>query len=220
MTPKKFAERRARILRLNRKLKKLFPKATIALQYSNDWELLVAVELSAQCTDKMVNKVTGGLFKKYRTLKDYMNADPKKFEQDIRSCGYYRNKTKNILGAAKLLMEKFGGKIPKTMHEILSIPGVARKTANVVLGNAHKVYQGLAVDTHVRRFAVRFDLSDYKDPVRIERDLMLLLPKKEWFNFTYRVIDYGRTIAPARSYDISKDPLLRIYPLAANRFRV
>lgn len=220
MTPKKFAERRTRILRLDKKLKELFPKATITLRFSNDWELLVAVELSAQCTDKMVNKVTGELFKKYRTLKDYLNADPKKFEQDIRSCGYYRNKTKNILGAAKLLTEKFGGRIPKTMEEMLSIPGVARKTANVVLGNAHKVYHGIAVDTHVRRFVIRFDLSDHHDPVRIERDLTLLLPKKEWLDFTYRVIDYGRSIAPARPYDITKDPLLRIYPPAAQRFRV
>jgi endonuclease-3 len=220
MTPKKFEERRGRILRLNKKLKELFPKATIALKFSNDWELLVAVQLSAQCTDKMVNRITEKLFKKYRTLKDYVSADPKEFEQDIKSCGYYRNKTKNILGAAKLLHEKFGGRMPKTMDEMLAIPGVARKTANVVLGNAHKVYHGIAVDTHVRRFTVRFDLSDHKDPVRIERDLMLLLPKKEWFNFTYRVIDYGRTIAPARPYDISKDPLLKIYPPAAKRFRL
>lgn len=220
MSPKKFRERRKRILLLNKKLKELFPRATIALRYSNDWELLVAVQLSAQCTDKMVNKITEKLFKKYRTLTDYVNADPQEFEQDIKSAGYYRNKTKNILGAAKLLVKKFGGKIPNTMEEALSIPGVARKTANVVLGNAHKVYHGIAVDTHVRRFVVRFDLSDYKDPVRIERDLMLLLPKKEWFNFTYRVIDYGRAIAPARPYDTSKDPLLKVYPPAAKRFRV
>ena len=158
-------------------------------------------------------------------MDDYVKASTslrtvREFEQDIRSCGYYRNKTRNILAAAKLLKKKFGGGIPKTMDEMLEIPGVARKTANVVLGNAHGVVEGIAVDTHVRRFARRFDLSDHKDPVRIERDLMRLLPRKEWFPFTYRVIEYGRHVAPARPYDISQDTLLKIYPPAAKVFRV
>ena len=205
-------------MKLVKELKKLFPDAKIALKYSNNWELLVAVILSAQCTDKMVNRVTGKLFKKYKTLDDYVNADRKEFEKDIKSTGFYRNKAKNILAAAKIVKEKFKGNIPKTMGNILMLPGVARKTANVVLGNAYGVVEGIAVDTHVRRFAIKFDLSDYTDPVRIERDLMELLPKKEWFHFTYLVIEYGRNMAPAHKRDHGNDPLVRIYPPAGKRF--
>src|SRR3989338_9082440 len=192
MTGQRFAERKRRLLKISSRLKRLFPDAKIALRFKNDWELLVAVELSAQCTDVMVNKVTTKLFKKYRTLDDYVQANPREFEQDIKSTGFYRNKAKNILAAARMLKKDFHGKVPKTMPEMLKIPGVARKTGNVVLGSAHGVVEGIAVDTHVRRFAIRFDLSDYKDPVRIERDLMDLLPKKEWFPFTYRLINYCR----------------------------
>ncbi len=207
-------------MKLDHELKKLFPKAHIALDFSNEWELLVAVILSAQCTDKKVNEVTAVLFKKYKTLDDYVHADPARFEQDIRATGFFRNKTKNILGAAKVIKEKFGGRLPRTMAEMVTIPGVARKTANVVIGNAFGAVEGIAVDTHVIRFVRRFDLSDHKDAVKIERDLMELLPKSEWLGFTYRVIDYGRTIAPARKYDTSLDPLIKIYPPAATRFRV
>lgn len=217
---RRFRERKIRLIKLNRVLKKLFPRAGIVLTYRNSWELLVSVILSAQCTDKMVNKVTKKLFKKYKTLDDYITVNPREFERDIHSCGYYRAKTKNILGAATILKDEFKGKIPQTMEEMLKFPGVARKTANVVLGNAHGVVEGVAVDTHVRRFVVRFDLSDHKDPVKIEQDLMQLLLKKEWFPFTYRVIEYGRTLAPARKYDTTKDPLVKIYPKAAKRFRV
>lgn len=220
MSGKKFAERKKRISALNRALTRIFPEGGTALVYGNAWELLVSVILSAQCTDKMVNNITEKLFRKYQTLEDYVHADPREFERDIHSAGYYRAKTKNILAAARMVRDRFGGKIPATMQEILTIPGVARKTANVVLGNAHNVVEGIAVDTHVRRFAIRFDLSDHKDPVRIERDLMELLPRKEWFQFTYRVIEYGRQIAPARPYDISKDPLIKIYPNAGKVFRV
>jgi len=215
---KKIEERKGRIVKLNKALKELFPRAKIALKYSNSWELLVAVILSAQCTDKMVNKVTEKLFKKYKTLEDYVKAKPSEFEKDIKSTGFYKNKTRNILAAAKIIKEEYGGKLPKTMKDMLSIPGVARKTANVVLGNAYGVVEGIAVDTHVRRFAIKFDLSDYVDPVRIERDLMKLLPKKEWFGFTYRVIEYGREIAPAHRRDHSGDPLVDIYPPAAKKF--
>jgi endonuclease-3 len=218
MDSKKFRERKERIKKLAQALKKLFPKAKIALTYRNNWELLVAVILSAQCTDKMVNKVTEKLFRKYRTLDDYVRADIREFEQDIKSTGFYRNKAKSILAAAKIVKEKFNGKVPKTMKEVLTIPGVARKTANVVLGNAYGVVEGIAVDTHVRRFAIKFDLSDYTDPVRIERDLMKLLPQKEWFDFAYRVIEYGRTLAPAHKHDCSDDPLVRIYTPAAKTF--
>ena len=164
----------------------------------------------------MVNKVTARLFKKYRTLSDYLKANPREFEKDIHQTGFFRNKTKNILAAAKMVKEKFGGKIPKTMEEMLVIPGVARKTANVVLGNAHDVVSGIAVDTHVKRFATRFNLSDYKDPVRIERDLIAILPKSEWFRFTYRLINYGRGICPARRHECRNHPLTKLYPKAAD----
>jgi len=213
-----FAGRKKRAARIVATLKRLFPKAKIVLNYSNNWQLLVAVILSAQCTDKKVNEVTAKLFKKYRTPDDYVRADPKEFEKDIRPTGFFRAKTKNILAAAKMVKEKFRGRIPKTMAEMLTIPGVARKTANVVLGNAYGVVEGIAVDTHVRRLSQKLGLSDHDDPVKIERDLMQLLPKSEWFNFTYRMIDYGRAICPARKHECANHPLTKIYPPAANRW--
>ncbi|HEY5383178.1 MAG TPA: endonuclease III [Candidatus Paceibacterota bacterium] len=224
MTPKKLAERKVRIQKLGRALKKLFPHAKIELNYKTPWQLLVAVQLSAQCTDKMVNKITEKLFKKYKTLDDYVQAGKSQkgiraFETDIKSSGFYKNKTKNILTAATMIKEIFGGRIPNTMEEMLLIPGVARKTANVVLAEAYGVLAGVTVDTHVIRFVQRFDLSDEKNPVKIEKDLMQLLPKKEWRAFTHRVIHYGRYLAPARIYDTKKDPLIKIYPPAVKRFR-
>ncbi len=220
MSPKKLAERRARIQKLNRALKKLYPDASIELNFSSSWELMVAVQLSAQSTDKGVNKITDRLFKKYKTLNDYIAADVREFEQDIFASGFYRNKARNILGAARMLKVEFGGVLPKTIEEMLKLPGVARKTATVVLKEAHGVVAGITVDTHVIRFAQRFDLSDYKDAIRIERDLMQMLPKREWGTFTHRVIHYGRYLAPARKYDTTKDPLVKIYPPAAEHFRV
>ncbi|MCH7604478.1 endonuclease III [Patescibacteria group bacterium] len=208
-------ERKKRTARIVKELKKLFPKAKIVLNYSNNWELLVSVILSAQCTDVMVNKVTEKLFKKYRTLDDYVQADSREFEQDIKSTGFYRNKAKNILAAAQIIKKEFGGKVPDIMEDILTLPGVARKTANVVLGNAYGIVEGIAVDTHVRRLSQKLGLTDYSDPDKIERDLMQLLPKKEWFNFTYRLIEYGRHICPARKHICKEHPLTRIYPKAA-----
>lgn len=217
MLAKTLAERKQRAKKIVAALKKLFPEAMIALKFGNNWELLVAVELSAQCTDKKVNEVTEVLFKKYRALDDYVDADAREFERDIRSTGFYRNKTKNILAAAKMVKEKFGGKLPKTMEEMLTIPGVARKTANIVLGNAYGVVEGIAVDTHVKRLARMLDLTDESDPIKIERDLMALIPKKEWLDFTYRLINYGRTYCPARPHDHAKCPLTRLLkPLATS----
>ncbi len=210
--------RKTRALKLIRALKKLYPDAGMALRYGSDWELLVAVMLSAQCTDKKVSEVTARLFAKYRTLDDYVRANHRAFERDIHSTGFYRNKAKNILAAARMVRDEFGGKVPKTMAEMLRIPGVARKTANVVLGNAHGVVDGIAVDTHVRRFALKFDLSDYRDPIHIERDLMHILPKRDWFRFTYLVIEYGRNICPGRTHDCTAHPLSKIYPPAAKHF--
>ncbi len=193
--------------RILRQLKVLFPDAQMMLTYKNNWELLVAVELSAQCTDKKVDEVTEKLFKKYRKLDDYVNADQREFEQDIFQTGFYRNKTKNILAAAKMVKGKFGGKIPRTMEEILTIPGVARKTANVVLGNAYGVVEGIAVDTHVKRMANRWGLSEHDNPEKIEKDLMVLLPKEEWFNFTYYTIEYGRKYCQAKKHDHENCPI-------------
>lgn len=190
-------------------LKKLFPEARMMLRYRSNWELLVAVELSAQCTDKKVNEVTEKLFKKYDKLDDYVEADPREFEKDIYQTGFYKNKTKNILAAAKMVEEQFGGKIPKTMEEILTIPGVARKTANIVLGNAYGIVEGIAVDTHVKRLATLWGLSREKNTDKIEKDLMELLPQKEWFDFTYRVIEYGRKYCTARVKDHSACPLAK-----------
>ena len=198
--------REKRAAEIVKKLKILFPNAKIVLRYSNNWELLVAVILSSQCTDKKGNEVTEELFKKYRTLDDYLKTNPKEFEQDIKPTGFFRNKTKNILAAARMVQGKFGGNIPKTMGEMLMIPGVARKTANVVLGNAYGIVEGIAVDTHVIRLSQKLGLTGHKDPVKIERDLMVLLPKKEWFDFTYRLIEYGRTHCPARKHDCAKHP--------------
>lgn len=214
----KWDERRERMKQCLRVLKRLFPDAGMALTYSNDWELLVAVVLSAQCTDAMVNKVTAKLFKKYPRLEDYVDADLHEFEQDIRSTGFYRNKAKNILAAARIIHEHFHGQLPSTMKDMLSIPGVARKTANVVLGNAHGIVEGIAVDTHVRRFAIRFGFTDHRDPKRIEEDLMKITPRKDWFLLTYLFIEYGRQICPARKHDCTGHPLTQIYPAAANRW--
>ncbi|MCX6736023.1 MAG: endonuclease III [Candidatus Parcubacteria bacterium] len=188
-------------------LKKLFPDAKMMLRYRNHWELLVAVELSAQCTDKKVNEITPALFKKYPTLADYVNAKPLEFEKYIYQSGFYKNKTKNILAAAKLVSEKFGGKLPKTMKEMLTIPGVARKTANILLGVAYGVVEGIAVDTHVKRLTKLWGLTEESSPEKIEKDLMKILQKEEWQNFTYRVIEYGRKYCTARTKDHSVCPL-------------
>jgi len=213
-----------------------YPKARIVLRYGNPWELLVSVILSAQCTDVMVNKVTEKLFAKYDTLDDYVSADLPEFEKDIKSTGFYHTKAKNILASAKIVKQKFGGTIPKTMEEILTLPGVARKTANVVLGNAYGVVVGIAVDTHVHRLSQRLRLVDMTkiggkklmvferngkpvidytkdaDPVRIEKELMAVLPKDEWFMVTYLLIDHGRAVCKAQNPDCAKCPLTRLCP--------
>lgn len=199
--------RRAKARKVIAELKKLHPTAGIMLNYSNPWELLVAVILSAQCTDKKVNEVTAGLFKKYPALADYAKSELKEFEQDIRPAGFYRNKARNILASAKIINESYGGKVPRTMKELLTLPGVARKTANVVLGNAFGVVEGIAVDTHVKRLAHRLGLTDRSNPSKIEQDLMQIIPRKYWFQLTYWLIDYGRQYCPARPHDHQRCPL-------------
>jgi endonuclease III len=179
-------------------LAKDYPDAHCALEHSSAFELLVATILSAQCTDVRVNLVTRPLFKKYRSPKDFAEADLKALEQDIRSTGFFRNKARNIQGAARLLVEKHGGRVPETMDALLELPGVARKTANVVLGTWFRKAAGVVVDTHVLRISRRLGLTREEDPKKIEQDLQRLLPSKEWINFSHRVIWHGRKICVAR----------------------
>lgn len=200
---------KVRAHKIFRALRILFPHAGMMLNYTNNWELLVAVELSAQCTDKKVNEVTPALFRRYPRFRDYLSASPREFEQLIFQTGFYKNKTKNILSAAKLVHERFNGNIPRTMNEMLLIPGVGRKTANVVLGNAYGIVERIAVDTHVGRLARVFGFSQEKNPDKIERDLMNIFPKKHWFLLTYLLIEYGRKYCTARTKDHKNCPLSR-----------
>lgn len=187
-----------KIRNIVRVLTRLFPEPACALYYKKPFELLVAVMLSAQCTDKKVNEVTKELFKKYRTLDDYLNAKPKEFEKYIYSTGFYKAKAKNILAAARAVKKDFGGKIPRTIGEMTAIPGVGRKTANVVLGELHGIAEGIAVDTHVIRLSRLLGLTKHKNATKIERDLIVILPKKDWVRFSHMLILYGREYCPAR----------------------
>jgi endonuclease-3 len=179
-------------------LDKAYPAAKCALHHQNAFQLLIATILSAQCTDERVNKVTPDLFKKYPTPKDFAVANPSELEQDIRSTGFYRNKAKSILGASKRIVEEFGGQVPRTMEEMLTLPGVARKTANVVLGTAFGIASGVVVDTHVQRISQRLDLTKNTDPKKIEQDLMRAVPKDRWILFSHQLILHGRRVCQAR----------------------
>ena len=181
-----------------RELKRLFPNVKPSLEYNNSWQMLVAVILSARNTDKKVNEVTIDLFKKYKTINDFKNADLKDLEKDLSTLGLFRQKAKFIKQTAKIIDEKYNGNIPKTMEELISLPGVGRKTANIILGRLYGVVEGIAVDTHVTRLSRLFGLTSNKDPNKIEQDLMKILPKKEWFDFTNLMIAYGRKYCTAR----------------------
>ena len=180
-------------------LKKAYPDAKCSLNHSNAFELLIATILSAQCTDVRVNIVTQDLFRKYRKPEDYLKVSEKELQRDIRTTGFFRNKTKSIQGTAKVLTEQYGGKVPGTMEELLELPGVARKTANVVLGNAFDISSGVVVDTHVTRLSHRLGLSDEKTAEKIENDLIALVPKKDWVIFSHLLIAHGRVICKARN---------------------
>lgn len=179
-------------------LKKAYPDADCTLNYQNPLELLVAVILSAQCTDMRVNIVTKDLFKKYPTARHFAEANLRELEVDIRPTGFFRNKSKAIQGSSRILMEKYKGKVPDTMERLLELPGVARKTANVVLGNAYQKASGVVVDTHVFRLSRRLGFSDQNQPERVEKDLMNLIPQEEWIQFGHRMILHGRTVCKAR----------------------
>jgi len=191
-------ENRLRVQEIIKFLEKEHPDAKIALHCSNPLELLVATVLSAQSTDKTVNEVTKSLFKKYRKAEDYANANLRELEKDIKSTGFYRNKARYLKKMGQILVEEFGSEVPRTMEELTALPGVARKTANVVLSNAYGVIEGIAVDTHVRRLAQRLELSGNKDPEKIEKDLMELTPKEQWPRLTDLLIFHGRRVCKAK----------------------
>ena len=187
-----------RVLRIIKILRELYPQSHTALYFQSPLEILVATILSAQCTDKKVNEVTPGVFKKYQSAKDFAEADLRELEKEIRPTGFYRNKAKNIQAAAQKIEKDFSGKVPSSMDDLLTLPGVARKTANIVLSSAYHKAEGIAVDTHVKRLSQRLGLSDEKNPDKIERDLMDVVPKKEWLHFNYMLVNHGRKICKAK----------------------
>jgi endonuclease-3 len=197
-------ERTAEIIRI---LDETYPNVKCALHHSNAWELLVATILSAQCTDKRVNEVTPGLFEKYPTIQDFAGARQEVLAQDIRSTGFFNNKAKSIIGAAKKILHDFNGEIPRTLEELVTVPGAARKTANVVLGTAFGITSGVVVDTHVQRISNRLDLTKNSDPVKIEQDLQKIIPRDHWIQFSHQVIHFGRGICVARSPKCAECPL-------------
>jgi endonuclease-3 len=205
--PKTAAERKARIARILKELDGLFPNATCALHHKDAWQLLVATILSAQCTDERVNKVTPGLFKKYPTVEAFAKASQDELADDIRSTGFFNNKARSVIGAARKVVETYGGIVPKTMEQLLGVPGAARKTANVVLGTAYNISSGVVVDTHVQRIALRLDLTKNTDPVKIEADLIKIIPQDKWILFAHQTIHFGRTICVARKPRCAECPL-------------
>lgn len=192
-------DKKEKVAEIIKRLKKEYADTPMtALRFTTPWELLVATVLSAQTTDVQVNKVTESLFKKYRTVEDFAKTPPEKLAQDICSVNFFNNKAKSIHKAANVLLEKFGGKVPKTMEELVTLPGVARKTANIVLSSAYGVNEGIAVDTHVNRLANRLGLTKQSDPVKIEQELMKITPQKEWGNLSHLLIFHGRAVCQAR----------------------
>ena len=187
-----------RVRAILEKLDEAYPAATCALEHQTPFQLLVATILSAQCTDTRVNQVTRTLFPKYPTPEAFAYANPRELQQDIRSTGFFRNKTKSIIGASRKIIEEFGGNVPRAMEEILTLPGVARKTANVVLGTAFGIPSGIVVDTHVQRLSRRLDLSRNTDPKKIEQDLMQVIPQDKWILFSHQLIWHGRRVCQAR----------------------
>jgi endonuclease-3 len=197
--PKTASERAARVKEILAGLDEMYPGATCALHHHNPWELLVATILSAQCTDKRVNEVTPGLFAKYPTPEDFAAVRPEVLANDIRSTGFFNNKAKSLVGAAKKITTEFGGQVPRTMEELLTVPGAARKTANVVLGTAYGIALGVVVDTHVQRISQRLDLTKHTDPKKIEQDLIRIIPKDKWILFSHQIILHGRARCLARN---------------------
>jgi endonuclease-3 len=212
--PEIYLEPKARSLKIIELLEKEHSDAKIALQYKNPLELLIATILSAQATDEQINSITPKLFQKYTTPEDYANADLNELEQDIRSSGFYHNKAKNLKNSAKMLVEKYNSQVPKTMEELVELPGVARKTANIVLFNAYGTTAGIAVDTHVRRLSQRLGLTENTNPDKIEKDLMNIVPKDKWMRITDLLIFHGRRVCDARKPRCDACVLNKICPSA------
>jgi endonuclease III len=187
-----------RVAAILQKLDEAYPDATCELKHANAFQLLISTILSAQCTDVRVNEVTETLYKKYPNAEAFAHANPSELEQDIRPTGFFRNKTKSIMGASKGILENFGGEVPRTMDQILTLPGVARKTGNVVLGTAFGIPSGVVVDTHVLRLSERLDLTQHDDPKNVEQDLMKIIPQDRWIKFSHQLIWHGRRVCYAR----------------------
>jgi endonuclease-3 len=205
--PRTKADKQARLQQILGILDDLYPNVTCALNHSNAWELLVATILSAQCTDERVNKVTPGLFAKYPTIEDFAAVRPEVLAVDIHSTGFFNNKAKSVVGAAQKILRDFGGEIPRDIEQLLTVPGAARKTANVVLGSGFGIASGVVVDTHVGRIAARLDLTREESPVKVERDLIAILPKERWISFSHQLIHFGRGICVARKPRCGECPM-------------
>ena len=198
-------------------LRKHYPATCTALHFETPLQILVATILSAQCTDERVNMITPSLFKKYPTAREFAKARQEELELEIRSTGFFRNKAKNIIGAAQMICDDFGGKVPDTMEDLIRLPGVARKTANIVLSSGYKKAEGIAVDTHVKRLSERLGLSTQTDPEKIEKDLLVIVPKKDWLDFNYLLVNHGRAICIARKPKCPECPVQKLCP-AAKKF--
>lgn len=199
-------------------LKKAYPKPKSELVYSTPFQFVVSVMLSAQCTDKVVNRVTEKLYKKYKTALDFAKANPKVFKKEISSIPFYRNKTKAIIGAAKIVAHTYKGTVPRNAEQLQKLPGIGYKTAHVVMGELFDAWEGIPTDTHVRRFALRFDLTDHTDLNKISKDLENLVPKKDWKYTNNGFVLYGRYVCPAREHDCADHPLTKIWPPAAKKW--
>lgn len=210
LTEQQIKEQKARARKVVRVLDRLYPDARVFLDHKDPWELVTAVALSAQSTDRQVNEVTKRLFKRYKTVKQYAEADLEELEQIIYSTGFFRAKARNLKRAAQVVMERFGGKVPQTMEELIQLPGVARKTANIVLQSAFDVVVGIPTDTHVLRFSRLYGFSDETDPAKVERDLMTFFPKSSWKKLSYQLVSYGREYCPARKHEHDAEPLAGI----------
>lgn len=199
-------------------LKKAYPAPKTELNYRYPFQLVAAVMLSAQTTDKQVNKITETLWKKYKTPKDFASAKYEVFDKEISSVSFHRNKAKHIIAAARMIVEEYGGKVPKTEAELVKLPGIAYKTAHVVLGELYDIWEGIPTDTHVRRFALRFDLTNHTELTKISKDLEELIPKNDWKYVNNGLVLYGRYVCPARPHDCTKHPITKIWPKAMNRW--
>ncbi len=214
----KFDERRARAKKIVAYFKKTYPEPGSELIHRTPFQFVTAVMFSAQCTDRAVNKVTRKLFKKYKTALDFARANPATFAKEISSIPFFNNKAKATIGAARMIQEKFDGKVPRTEAELVTLPGVGYKTAHVILGELYDIWEGIATDTHVKRFAKRFDLTDNDDLKKISKDLEALIPKKDWKYVNNGFVLYGRYVCPARPHDCTSHPLTKLWPPAVNRW--